>query len=92
MLSPLLFNIFINDAIDIFNQHDSEPPSLISSVIGCLIYADALMILSTTAAGLQESLDKLHAYCQKLKVETNHPNPKSCISAIMAKEHLESLS
>ncbi len=64
VLSPLLFNICINDAVDMFNERDSDPPSLNISVIGCLLYADDLIILSTTADGLQKSFDKLHKCCQ----------------------------
>ena len=76
VLSPILFNIFINDITDLFKESDSKPPMLIDSEIGCLLYADDLVILSTTAEGLQRSFDKLHNYCQQWKVEVNRSKSK----------------
>ena len=39
--------------------------------MGCLLYADDLVILSTSASGLQNSLDKINSYCDKWKLEVN---------------------
>ena len=58
----LLFNIFINDIIPQFQEANSTPPSLEGVHIGCLLYADDLVILSTTPEGLQHNLDKLAIY------------------------------
>jgi hypothetical protein len=71
VLSPLLFNIFINDIIPLLQEPDCQPPSLIEQLVGCLLYADDLVIISTSPEGLQRSLDKLHSYCTKWKLELN---------------------
>jgi len=71
MLSPLLFNLFINDIIPLFQQHNSHPPCLIEKEVGSLLYADDLVILSSSPQGLQNSLDKLDSYCKKWKLEVN---------------------
>ncbi len=70
-LSPTLFKIFVNDLILHFLEPDSMPPILIDTVMGCLLYADDLVILSTTAEGLQTSLNKLDTFCNKWKLNIN---------------------
>ena len=45
-LSPLLFNIYINDIDKIFDQNTSDPVVLESTQLNCLIYADDLLLLS----------------------------------------------
>ena len=45
-LSPLLFNIFINDISNIFDETTSKPIALNSTEVNCLIYADDLVLLS----------------------------------------------
>jgi hypothetical protein len=71
ILSPLLFNLFINDVIPLFEENDSTPLKLIEQTVGCLLYADDLVILSSSPEGLQKSLNKLHSYCSKWKLEVN---------------------
>ena len=70
MLSPLLFNIFINDIIKEFEKPECDAPTLINDlIIGCLLYADDLVIFSKSAEGLQNSLNNLFNYCKKWKIE-----------------------
>ena len=52
ILSPMLFNIYINDLPEIFDQ-PCDPVSLGNRNISCLLYADDLVIISKTATGLQ---------------------------------------
>jgi len=76
ILSPLLFNIFINDMVTLFNETDGLPPSLIDKKVGSLLYADDLVILSTSKEGLQNSLNKLSNYCTKWKLAINYDKSK----------------
>ena len=81
ILSPLLFNIFINDIVKEFHDTQCHAPSLIDQNIGCLLYADDLIIMSTTQHGLQYSLDKLAQYCTKWKLQVNLSKSKlMCMS------------
>ena len=59
MLSPLFSNIFINDIIKEFEKPDCTPAKLNDLIIGCLLYADDLVIISETTEGLQHSLNNL---------------------------------
>ena len=81
VLSPLLFNIFINDIIEEFQQPECNAPSLIDKDVGCLLYADDLVILSTSAEGLDQSLRRLASYCKKWKLQVNLAKSKiMCMS------------
>ncbi len=74
--SPILFNIFINDITPLFQEVSSSPLKLTNTIIGSLLYADDLVILSTSKEGLQNSLDKLGAFCSKWKLEINRKKSK----------------
>ena len=81
ILSPLLFNIFINDIVNEFESESSSPPSMLDKSVGSLLYADDLVILSTSPEGLQTSLHKLHEYCVKWKLQVNMSKTKTmCFS------------
>ena len=69
-LSPLLFNLFIND---IFEAIRNESPITLDGVnkLNALMYADDLIIMATSPDELQKSLDGLTAYCQKWKLNVN---------------------
>ena len=76
ILSPLLFNIFVNDMIGLFSEGDCNPPMLNKEKVGCLMYADDLVILSTSKIGLKSSLLKLNTYCDKWKLNVNFSKSK----------------
>ena len=44
-----------------------------------LMYADDLIIMSTTLEGLQKSLDALNGYCKKWKLNINYKKTKSMV-------------
>ena len=69
VLSPLLFNLFINDLVDVMNVSDS--PSLNDREIPCLLYADDLVLIYPSAEGLQKKLDALHQYCEQWHLDVN---------------------
>lgn len=70
-LSTILFNLYINDLPNIFSFDGSDPIVVDHSPINCLIYADDLVIMSTSAEGLQNCINKLATYCDKWKLQVN---------------------
>jgi ATP/ADP translocase len=60
LYTTLMFNVFINDITKNFENNKSTPLKLIDSNIGCLLFADDLLILSETKKGLQHSLNNLY--------------------------------
>ena len=77
VLSPLLFNLYINDIIPLLQQDDGFPPSLGGKTVGCLLYADDLVILSTSPDGLQSSLNKVIGYWHNWKLDINYTKSKT---------------
>ena len=69
-ISPMLFNLYINDLPDIFDN-TCDPPKLGIRDVNCLCYADDLVIISESPQGLQQSLNKLQLYCKKWKLNIN---------------------
>ena len=69
-LSPDLFKIFINDLPDIFDTScDGIDIGMLH--FNCLLYADDVILLSTTEAGLQNCISKLEKYCDDWCIEVN---------------------
>ena len=78
-LSPMLFNIFINDLIEMINENPGDPPMLGQTPVGCLFYADDLVLVSETKEGLQNSLDILHHFTKSWFLEVNLSKTKCLI-------------
>ena len=77
-ISPLLFNLFINKLNDIFDQ-SCDPVSLCDEDVNALLWADDLLILSSTPAGLQNAMNKTHAFYTKLGLDMNKKKTKVMI-------------
>ncbi len=77
-LSPNLFKIFINDLPD-YLEETSDPVTLNTSNVHCLMYADDIVLMSTSAAGLQEKLDCLDTYCADWCLDVNTTKTKIMI-------------
>lgn len=74
-LSPTLFNCYINDLHNIFDN-TCMPPTLDTLNIPSLSYADDLVIFSETHQGLQNALGKLKDYCHKWQLSVNTKKTK----------------
>ncbi len=78
-LSPTLFNIFVNDITNILSRPDCDPAKIDTTSVGCMFYADDLVLLSESRDGLQTGLDALHNYCQKWHLSVNQSKTKVMI-------------
>ena len=80
ILSPLLFNIYLNDLPQLFNDSFFHPLLLPNKTkLNCLLYADDLVLLSTSKEGLQKFLDQLNNWCKKWLMEINLKKTKVMI-------------
>ena len=77
VLSPLVFNIFINDLGDFIL--DTEAPVLYGSRISHLLYADDLLFFSTSAAELQQNISKVIDFCNRWSLSINPDKSKIMI-------------
>ena len=90
-LSPTLFNLFINDLPDIFNR-SCTPVTLNDTELSCLLYADDLVLLSESKAGLQNCLTKLDSYTKKWKLNINFKKSKVMVFGTPTQNRLHSTS
>lgn len=70
VMSPNLFNIYINDLPAIF-EGDNDSPKLKDLYVHCLMYADDLVLMSLSEVGLQNKLNILNVYCKEWDLEVN---------------------
>ena len=78
-LSAVLFILYINDLPTAFRFNGSNPITIENTPINCLKYADDLIIMSTSASGLQKCIDQLAIYCEKWKLQVNFKKTKIVI-------------
>ena len=79
-LSPILFNIYVNDIFKIMNENNESNIFLRENEpINVLMYADDVILLSETKEGLQRQIDKLCEYCKKWKLNINSKKTKIMI-------------
>ena len=72
-LSPTLFNLFLNDLPPRLKIKQCHPTKRNGKLLGSLLYADDLVILSESEKGLQTALNLLNKYCTtwRLKINTD---------------------
>ena len=75
-LSPILFNIFVNDIFKLINDNTIRDVELDNNKLNALMYADDLILLSHSEEDLQKKLNLLHEYCQKWKLVVNKKKTK----------------
>ena len=75
VLSPSLFNIFVNDIPDVIKETNNTP-CLGDQPIGCLLYADDLVIMSHELEDLQKKLFDLQDYCNRWHLKVNTKKTK----------------
>jgi hypothetical protein len=69
VLSPLLFNLFIDDLkISLMHNCNTNPVVIGDVSLNILLYADDIVLLSESKGGLQNSLDELYRYCSNWKL------------------------
>ena len=74
-LSPNLFKLFINDLPE-YLKGSADPILLNNRPVDCLLYADDLVLFSTSAKGLQARLDILESYCKDWCLNVNPSKTK----------------
>ena len=80
ILSPTLFNIFLSDLQHITEQTECDPVQITTNKkLGCLIWADDLLLLSKSEIGLKHMLDELKSYTEKNGLTLNIKKTKAII-------------
>ena len=71
VLSPTLFNLYVNDLKTYLDKENTEPPMLNNTPVNSLLYADDLVLISTSKDGLQRGLNTLYTFCSNWKLDVN---------------------
>ena len=73
ILSPLLFNLYLDEFPRILESSTGTEPIILpnGSPLNCLFYADYLILISSSAAGLQNQLNTLQNYSDKWLLKIN---------------------
>ena len=80
ILSPLLFNIYLNELPTLLTSPKSDPLILPDGTqLNSLLYADDLVILSKSKQALQNGLNPLSLFCEKWMMEINLKKTKILI-------------
>ena len=80
ILSPILFNIFLSDLQDIMEKTKCEPVQIAqNSPLGCLIWADDLILLSKSKSGLENMFSELKSYTEENGMKINVKKTKIMI-------------
>ena len=74
-LSPSLFNLYVNDLPSYFDS-SCDPVTINETNLNCLMYADDVVLLSTTEKGIQSCVDKLSKFTEDWKMTINNKKTK----------------
>ena len=77
-LSPMLFNLYIDDTSEIFGDQ-CDPIEFQGEKLSHFLYADDLVIISNTENGLQNALNNLYSYSERKSMAISIKKSKTMI-------------
>ena len=83
-LSPMLFNLYIDDINAIFDQ-DCDPILIQNTMVNHFLYADDLVILSESKTGLQKCINRISDFAKVKHLTINANKSKTMIFNITGK-------
>ena len=78
-LSPLLFSLFINDLDQFLTDNNSGSVQLVQTHLRLLLFADDLVLLASSPAELQTSINLLGNFCEASNLSINFEKTKIVI-------------
>jgi len=79
-LSPSLFKIYINDIVKDLNNHpNTHPVEIANYKLSCLLYADDIVLLSSSKDGLQQCINSIKQFTNKWNLSINTEKTKVVI-------------
>lgn len=70
-LSPTLLGLYIDEVVEFIHRGGGVGSMLSSSTVKVLLYADDIVLISSTAEGLQQHLDALEEFCCRRDLQVN---------------------
>ena len=78
-LSPLLFNLYISDLESYLQSTDAGSITLANLKVQLLLFADDLVLLADSEAGLKKSMEHLDKFCKEWELRLNIKKTKVVI-------------
>jgi len=79
-LSPNLFGLFLDGLEGLLKEvPGADAPPLAGLVVPLLLYADDLVLISTTQSGLQRLMDRLERFCEDRRLTVNIEKTKTLV-------------
>ena len=75
-LSPILFNIYVNEIFNRVNETNDSNIFLEGTKVNALMYADDVILLSESEEGLQTLINKVNVFCTQRKLAINAKKTK----------------
>ena len=88
VLGPLLFNLFIDDLVKKLKISNCDPIVIKNISVNSLLYADDIILLSSSDKGLQKYLDVVNKFCTDWKLDVNHEKSKVMVFSSNGKSYL----
>jgi hypothetical protein len=79
VVSPLLFAIYINDLPEEIEKDGGEGVAVGEKKVRCLLFADDIIMVDSSALGLQKSFDVAGAFARKWRFRYNFGPDKTAV-------------
>jgi len=76
-LSSTLFGLYVDELETYLDEIDMDSPCLFDTVVDILLYADDVVLLSKSGAGLQRLLTSYMSFALLLALMSTYQRPKS---------------
>ena len=91
LLSPLLFNMYVNDLATSLQDLNLGVQVGPNERVGVLLYADDIVVLAESEAELQVMLHKLSDWCVTWQMKVNTEKQRLCIFVLVLRHPVHSL-
>jgi hypothetical protein len=71
LLSPALFNMYIDGILSKLDEANIHPPTMRNRNVSGLLFADDLAVGTTTGIGMQRAINRMKEYCEECKLKIN---------------------
>ena len=87
-----MFNLYISSIVDDIEKAKTDPIIVGDVQVNSFLYADDIILLSSTQEGLQNSLNVLSNFCSSWKLDVNQEKSKAIVFNSNGKTYMNSFN
>jgi hypothetical protein len=87
-----MFNLYISSIVDDIEKAKTDPIIIGDVQVNSFLYADDIILLSSTQEGLQNSLNVLSNFCSSWKLDVNQEKSKAIVFNSNGKTYMNSFN